>query len=299
MSKVQWLSTGTSQEMAILPVSVQKSRLITFHWRVDLRNLESTDPRAKEFYGIRIKKGGLRIFTTVKPVNKLWVTALDQISHWTKQSGGKSICLEEPKVPNQNITLANRTKMICHKCGKLGHFSSQCMVKQGFHRQISKAPATNQNLTTRGTGKRIYRMSENDTRWNTRTRELQNLSWISNVSGSLQYVFGRRNAKLYRLLIDSEATIYILKREVLTSKNKTFQFFKKISIRVTMNILHKKLFISLIETKKIYSTLYTEKICRLKFNRLFEESWTESKIGVSLVRFQWLLRNSRKKSNNF
>ena len=41
------------------------------------------------------------------------------------------------------------------------------------------------------------------------------------------------------------------------------------------------------------------KICRLKFNRLFEESWTESKIGESLVRFQWLLGNSRKKSNNF
>ena len=31
---------------------------------------------------------------------------------------------------------------------------------------------------------------------------------------------------------------------------------------------------------------HTEKICRLKFNRLFEESWTESKIGESLVRFQ-------------
>ena len=27
----------------------------------------------------------------------------------------------------------------------------------------------------------------------------------------------------------------------------------------------------------------TEKICRLKFNRLFEESWTESKIGESLL----------------
>ena len=44
---------------------------------------------------------------------------------------------------------------------------------------------------------------------------------------------------------------------------------------------------------------YTEKICRLKFNRLFEESWTESKIGESLVRFQWLLGNSKKKSTNF
>ena len=32
--------------------------------------------------------------------------------------------------------------------------------------------------------------------------------------------------------------------------------------------------------------IYTKKICRLKFNKLFEESWTESKIGESLVRFQ-------------
>ena len=37
---------------------------------------------------------------------------------------------------------------------------------------------------------------------------------------------------------------------------------------------------------KAISGLCTEKICRLKFNRLFEESWTESKIGESLVRFQ-------------
>ena len=34
------------------------------------------------------------------------------------------------------------------------------------------------------------------------------------------------------------------------------------------------------------SPIYTEKNCRLKFNRLFEESWTESKIEESLVRFQ-------------
>ena len=27
-----------------------------------------------------------------------------------------------PKVPNQNIALADRTKMICYKCGTLGHF---------------------------------------------------------------------------------------------------------------------------------------------------------------------------------
>ena len=32
--------------------------------------------------------------------------------------------------------------------------------------------------------------------------------------------------------------------------------------------------------------IYTEKIYRLKFNRLFEKSWTESKIEESLVRFQ-------------
>ena len=29
-----------------------------------------------------------------------------------------------PKVPNQNIALADRTKMSCHKCGKLGQFAS-------------------------------------------------------------------------------------------------------------------------------------------------------------------------------
>ena len=46
-------------------------------------------------------------------------------------------------------------------------------------------------------------------------------------------------------------------------------------------------------------SFYTEKICRLKFKRLSEESWAESKIGESLVRFQWVLGNSRKKSNNF
>ena len=49
----------------------------------------------------------------------------------------------------------------------------------------------------------------------------------------------------------------------------------------------------------IDTALYTEKICRLKFNGLFEESWTESKIGESLVRFQWLLGNSRKSRITF
>ena len=38
-----------------------------------------------------------------------------------------------PKIPNQNIALADRTKMSCHKCGKLGHcILMYYMVKQGF-----------------------------------------------------------------------------------------------------------------------------------------------------------------------
>ena len=73
-------------------------------------------------------------------------------------------------------------------------------------------------------------MSGNDTERNTRTRELRKLSRISNVSGSLQYVFGRRNGKQYRLAIDIGAAINILKREVLTSKDKTLKFFKKFSM---------------------------------------------------------------------
>ena len=36
----------------------------------------------------------------------------------------------------------------------------------------------------------------------------------------------------------------------------------------------------------IQPQIYTEKICRLKFNRLYEKSWIESKIGESLLRFQ-------------
>ena len=67
----------------------------------------------------------------------------------------------------------------------------------------------------RGTGSRTYRMSGNDAGRNTRTRKLRKVSRISNVSGSLQYVFGRRNGKQYQLLIDSEAAINILKRKVL------------------------------------------------------------------------------------
>ena len=33
------------------------------------------------------------------------------------------------KVPNSNTPLSERSKMTCYKCGKLGHMSSQCMVK--------------------------------------------------------------------------------------------------------------------------------------------------------------------------
>ena len=45
------------------------------------------------------------------------------------------------KIPNQNIALADRTKISCHKCGKLGHFASQCMAKQGFQTaQFHKRP---------------------------------------------------------------------------------------------------------------------------------------------------------------
>ena len=38
-----------------------------------------------------------------------------------------------PRTPNASMPLADRSKMNCHKCGKIGHFASQYMTKpQGF-----------------------------------------------------------------------------------------------------------------------------------------------------------------------
>ena len=34
-----------------------------------------------------------------------------------------------PRTSNASMPLADRTKMDCHKCGKIGHFASQCMTK--------------------------------------------------------------------------------------------------------------------------------------------------------------------------
>ena len=34
-----------------------------------------------------------------------------------------------PRTPNASMPLADRSKMNYHKCGKIGHFASQCMTK--------------------------------------------------------------------------------------------------------------------------------------------------------------------------
>ena len=50
-----------------------------------------------------------------------------------------------PRAINSNMSLSDRSKMTCHKCGKIGHLAAQCFVKpQGFlsgqHQKRSPQP---------------------------------------------------------------------------------------------------------------------------------------------------------------
>ena len=90
---------------------------------------------------------------------------------------------------------------------------------------------------------------------------------------------------------------YAIRKNDLSKKAKMLQTNRQ-TLRKNASKTWHFFLISRLESRAC-EAMYTEKICRLKFNRLFEESWTESKIGESLVRFQWLLENSRKKSTNF
>lgn len=51
------------------------------------------------------------------------------------------------KALNQTLPLADRAKMSCHKCGKLGHFASQCFSKQNFqHGHFPTRPPQVRNI---------------------------------------------------------------------------------------------------------------------------------------------------------
>ena len=45
-------------------------------------------------------------------------------------SPGTNANTSEAKSLNQTLLLINRSKMTCHKCGKIGHFSSQYVMKK-------------------------------------------------------------------------------------------------------------------------------------------------------------------------
>ena len=52
---------------------------------------------------------------------------------WTKPTGLPRLNENTtPRAQNSTIPLSHRLKMNCFKCGKIGHMSSQCQVKQGF-----------------------------------------------------------------------------------------------------------------------------------------------------------------------
>ena len=52
---------------------------------------------------------------------------------WTKPTGPPRLNANTtPRAQNSTIPLSDRSKMNCFKCGKIGHMSSQCQVKQGF-----------------------------------------------------------------------------------------------------------------------------------------------------------------------
>lgn len=51
------------------------------------------------------------------------------------------------KALNQTLPLADRARMSCHKCGKLGHFASQCFSKQNFQQgQFPTRPPQIRNI---------------------------------------------------------------------------------------------------------------------------------------------------------
>ena len=52
---------------------------------------------------------------------------------WAKSPGPPRLSANTtPRAQNSTIPLSDRFKMNCFKCGKIGHISSQCQVKQGF-----------------------------------------------------------------------------------------------------------------------------------------------------------------------
>ena len=85
--------------------------------------------RLKELQPIRIQNPALRSTPKFMPKPQIFRPQANTSS-------------PQPRPLNQNMSLQDRSKMTCHKCGKIGHFASQCLIKpQGFQlRQFQKRP---------------------------------------------------------------------------------------------------------------------------------------------------------------
>ena len=149
------------------------------------------------------------------------------------------------KAYNQSMPLVDRSQIKCHKCGKLGHFATQCFTNtQNFQKGATqKRPPQNMNNPGIRSNGRLFRQTRNDTRGNNRTNKLRGDSRISSLSGRLQSIHGRKpDGSIYRLLVDSGAGINIIKKDFLEKyktilslftysvcdeKVKTLKFIKK------------------------------------------------------------------------